>query len=426
MGKMKVGILCSLASFKENYSVASVVKNHLKLLSSKVDTVFITTDDFYDFENLPKNIELRTFPRWKCESNDFDKIRDYVKETNKDLKKCLKDISVCFIHDLLFVSGFEPANLLLKEIIPTFQTVKWYSICHSGPSKRPITVSEEDCCYIPAPNVTYVSLNFTDVRRFSEMYEIPLGSIKVMHNFIDPETTYKWHPLTSEIYNNYKLWQVDYLCVYPTRITQSKGIEKAAKLVSALKSLGKKVCLIVANTWSNNPIEKALINEIKSEVDLNSNELLFTSELVESNWVTNNKHPIELGLPYEVVQDLIRYSDLFILPSMSEACSLSMLEAAMGKTTCVLNEDVWSLQEFGGQPMTNHSSNRVIYFQFGSTTRSIVSYHPSEKEWYLDHAKILDSEQSTDKSIQFFKYVRKYHSPMYVYENFLSPMIHQR
>ena len=93
--------------------------------------------------------------------------------------------------------------------------------------------------------------------------------------------------------------------------------------------------------------------------------LIITSE--EEDPETGEK--MELGVPHEVVKNLLAYSDLFVLPSTSEACSLIMLEAGASKNLVVLNSDLPSFYDFGGQRMEPHKSFRTHWIEFGSRTR---------------------------------------------------------
>jgi hypothetical protein len=253
------------------------------------------------------------------------------------------------------------------------------------------------------------------------MYSIPENDIAVVHNFLDFNKLFKLHPLTTELVDYFNLLEADTICIYPTRITESKQIHKLIKLFEQLK-LHQKVRLIICNSWSNGETEKALIKKLQASSHLLDHELIFTSQF-ESQWCKDNKFEIELGIPKEVVIDLMRLSDLFILPSISECCSMIMLEAAASKTLTVLNSDLWSLYEFGGQKLHGNTSLNTMYLEFGSSTRPILNYLPSEEQWYQENAKAILDYQRSNQAINFFKFVRKRHNPKWIYENEILPLL---
>jgi glycosyltransferase involved in cell wall biosynthesis len=220
----------------------------------------------------------------------------------------------------------------------------------------------------------------------------------------------------------HKLLEADTICIYPTRLTEAKQIDKAIQLVEQLKVLGQDVRMIVCNSWSNGQEEIDYLNKLKSESFLTEQELLFTSTF-ESKWCKDSDIDIQLGLPKPVVQDLLRLSDLFILPSISECCSMVMLEAGANKNLMILNQDLWSLHEFGGQIMNNSTSRSAMYLEFGSRTRPIANYHPSPEEWYKNKALEIIEYQNSNQAINFFKTIRKRHNPEWVYRNQLLPCI---
>jgi hypothetical protein len=100
-----------------------------------------------------------------------------------------------------------------------------------------------------------------------------------------------------------------------------------------------------------------------------------------------------------------------------------MLEAGMTKNLIVLNRDLLTTTEFLGQELEPEYTKRGLALSFGSVTRPVMGYLPDEASWYADRAKGIMASQDRNQAIQFFKYVRKYHSPTWVYENQLMPLI---
>jgi glycosyltransferase involved in cell wall biosynthesis len=325
-------------------------------------------------------------------------------------------------HDLLFIHSFLPVNWAIRECGNLLPKLKWLHWQHSAPSPKP-----DNCeypltgCYQDMPNSIFIYLNRTDISRVANRYSIEENRIYTVHNFINFERLFNLHPVTSELVDKYDLLDADTICVYPTRLVEPKQPEKIIKLMEQLKKT-QKVRLIICNSWSNGKEEIAYKNKLQTNTSLTPEELIFTSSF-NSKWCKDNNFNIQLGVPREVVVDLMRLSDLFILPSNSECCSMIMLEAIANKNLIVLNDDLLSLHEFGGQKMNGNNSTRALYMQFGSISRPIVSYNPSEEAWYRENALALIRAQEQDQSIQFFKFVRKRHNPKWVYFNELRPLL---
>lgn len=422
--KKKIAILACLSSLDPKYSIAGVVADQLQLLSDMgEDVVFITTDDFKDQELVPKNVLIRYYKRYEGSLDEIDKItfEKYVFDTSAILKTHLSDRTVCIQHDLLFLDGFLPLNWSVRKTGEMLPKLKWLHWMHSGPSQRKELPYPWSGLYMDMPNSEFVYLNHTDIPKLAAMYKIPENKIRIVHNFLNPDKLFKFHPVTSELVRKYDLYSADTICIYPIRLDKAKQPEKIIKLFEKLKE-SQTVRLVICNSWSNAQKEQDYMQELRSASSLSDSELIFTSEF-DSEWCKSNDHAINLGVPREVVTDLMRIADLFILPSISEACSMIMLEAALNKNLMILNDDLYSLHEWGGQKMDGNTSSKAMYLSFGSITRPIANYAPSEDAWFAESAKAIELYQVTNQASNFFRATRKRHTPKWVYENQLKPLL---
>ena len=94
-----------------------------------------------------------------------------------------------------------------------------------------------------------------------------------------------------------------------------------------------------------------------------------------------------MGVSPQVVSDLFRLMNVFLFPTISENCSLILLEAMMSGSILVLNKNVTSLREFGGET--------ALYFDFNY--RSIET---ENEKYYSDLAKIIASEFENNRALQ--------------------------
>ncbi len=422
--------MAALANLEPSYSVAAVADGQIKLLKELGhEVVFVTTDDFREADKLPSDVEVRQYPRpaFPFSAEGYADFNTYVAITSKLLRQLLADCSTCITHDLLFLTDFLPINWAIRKAGAKLPSLHWLHWIHSGPSSRPQNLEYPLAgCYSGMERSELVYVNRTDVPALADMFNVPETNIRVVHNFLDPTSIYEFHPLSTELLRHIDYQSADVVAVYPTRTTPAKQVDKAVKLMGAVKANGLSPRIVVCNSYSNADGEKKQVEELSELaklLGLSESECVFTSAF-ESSWAKECGHDIQLGVPRRVVGELMQMSDVFVLPSVSEGCSLIMLEAAMAKNLVVLNDDLKSLTEFGGQKLNGPASARCLYFSFGSVSRPISQYHPSEEQWYLDHARSLISHLESDQSLEFFRHVRKRHSPRWVYLNQLGPLLH--
>jgi glycosyltransferase involved in cell wall biosynthesis len=424
----KTAIVAALRDFGPSYSVASCVMEHLEVVSRNRPTVLVVTDDFVDYQAIQhlvdnNGLEVRTFPRWHFRHDDLKSTETFVKESVDRTVECFKEVSAAIVHDLAFIEGFFPANLLLREAAKSLPKVKWLLVAHSAPTVRDPEHKAPNSRDFP--NALFVTLNRLLTKDMAAQYKVPEGKVRAWHNPVDPGRFHGWHPLTSEIYHKHRLWEYDYVCLYPTRMVPSKQPDKAIKLMAHLGDEGRcKTFTIIANSFSNGEKEKDYIDSVvKTAGSLGYQDDLLITSRMDSDWARQNKYNLELGLPHAVVKDLFRYSDVFVLPSMSEACSLIMLEASLTKNCMVLNEDLFSLYDFTGQKAGTHDTRSSAAFQFGSLKRPITQYNPSEEAWFRDHARILLEHLNQDRALVNYRRVRKEHDPNFIYWNSIEPEV---
>lgn len=420
---MKIGILGCLSSFHPSYSVATVILDQLRLLSKYHNVVFITTDDFIGNE-IPSNVEIRHYPRYKHstlpEELKITFFEPYLTICSAHLERAIYDCTHLILHDILFLHDFVPVNCALRLALENYPKIKILSWQHSCPSLNqnnllyPFTK-----CYEGLNNTTFIYLNHTDIPLVAKRYNIPENKVAIVHNFIDLERYFKLHPLTIELVNDFELLKADSICVYPSRLVAAKQPNKLIKLIEHLNKY-QDTRLIICNSWTSSP-EEEYLETLKASSSL-GNKLIFTSEY-ESKWCKDNNWKIKNGVPSEVTSDLLRISDLFILPSIAECCSLIMLEASLNKNLMVINDDLWNCKEWGGQKLNGNISRNCLYQEFGSITRPISKYDPSEEKWFENAALEIMNYQKNNQAINFFRQTRQRHNPEWVYTNQIEPLL---
>jgi glycosyltransferase involved in cell wall biosynthesis len=426
----KVAILAVLANLEPRYSVAGVTWASIRLLSRMGhEVVLVTTSDYASFRKFPPGVEVRTYDRFNGDLDEgFDRsaFDAYVRTTSQRLASALEDCPVCLTQDVVFLRSWVAVNCAMRQAAESLPAMRWLHWIHSAPSDRPEELAYPfSACFADMPRSLFICVNHTDAPALAAMYDVPVDRVRTVHNYVDPETFLCLHPLAAEFYTRYRLYEADTVCVYPTRLVKAKQIDKVVKLMSHLKRLGRSVRLFVCDSYANAEREQALARDLQEQarsLGLSEDECVVTS-LVQSRWAAQVGHKIEFGVPNQVVGELMQLADLFVLPSLSEACSMIMLEAGLTKNLTVLNRDLETTSEFLGPESEPEATDRGLTFSFGSAKRAIGGYLPDEETWYADRARMVIEAQEHDRAISFFKYVRKYHSPAWVYENQLQPLL---
>jgi len=419
----RIAILTTFGGWDEAYSPVNVVWHQLKMLVRYGYEPILFTLDIFPKDKQIEGVEIRpVLPTLKFEPyRGVAASRNVPQELEKDVAKVVpvfeehfKDLDVILCHDVIFQDSFLPYNAALHKMVMP-KNLKLYHWMHSGPSRRPAEMQEPVSFLYSLPqNSKLVYMNRYDVVRCAEMYGVyAADKVRVVHNPIDYRLQEKDDKLLNELISKFRLNDADIIAVYPLSTTRmgsgGKQIHKAIRIMAELKKLGRSVRFVIPNAHANGQHEKDEIQKVRmfaQELGLDVRfELVFTS-LLDKKW--------EQGIPHDTVVRLMRYSDIFLFPSVSENCPLILLEAALGKNLLVLNEDFTPMKDFVGP--------HALYFKFDSVTT--VTNHPmGEARYYEDVAKIIHSELANNRTFQSNREVRQKFNIDYIFKNQLEPLL---
>ncbi len=380
----KVGIFTTFYNFDAAYSLVSVVRDQLVAhVKRGYSPVLFVLESFVG--DVPEGVEVRKvvpqiilepyggtrFPEtWQ---QDVDRIVAALKEH-------ASDIDIMIAHDIIFIDTYLPYNIAFRQ---AELSCKYFHWIHSAPSPRPkLEDNIHANRYTLPPNSKLVYLNHDKVVDLAEMYGTWPRNVRVIHNSRDPRTFWGLDPFVTKLIDKHDLLSCDIISVYPlssTRMIEGKQLHVAIKIHEQLRKLGLKTKLIVPNAHANGEREKAEIAKWKSP------DVVFTSlEGIE----------YEQGVSSKIVSDLFRLSSVFIFPSISENCSLVLLEAMLAGNLLILNKDCSGLQEFGG---TN-----ALYFKMGNLDMGTRNEEVAlrNEAYFKDIALIIKSEWLLSKPLQ--------------------------
>lgn len=409
----KIGIFTTFYNFDSSYSLTSVVRDQLlMLIRAGYSPVLFVLPSFKDDDKVPAGTEIRkVVPQIILEPYkefNFPKNwKDDVKKIKEAVEKNCADITHLICHDIFFIDTYLPYNIGLRE---ANIKAKFYAWTHSAPSNRPVLEDNPHANrYTLPPRTKLVYLNHTQTIELAEMYGAWVKDVRVVPNAKDVRTFWELDPLVLKIIDKYGLLEKDIISVYPLstpRMISGKGLDKAVKLHSKLKELGYKTCLIVPNAHANAERDKQAIASLRSvalEMGLDATDLVFTS--------LEDAPKYESGISAKAVSDLFRLSNIFIFPTISENCSLVLLEAQLAGNLCVLNKNVRQLAEFGG-----HES---LYFDFDFREGELEN-----ERYYLDLAKIVGSEFENSRVLQAKRRLLTKHNLDYCFKKYLEPLFY--
>ncbi|KKK55057.1 hypothetical protein LCGC14_3078410, partial [marine sediment metagenome] len=315
--------------------------------------------------------------------------------------------------DMIFQGWFLPYCMAIHKIARESK-IKWFHWIHSVPSSRPHDLKHPHTLrYSLPPNSKLVYLNNHNLIKAAEAYGLFPKDVRIVHNPVDPRVFWNLHPLVDSLLKRYDILEADFLQVYPLstpRMVAGKGLHTLIDIFGAFKSMGKRAKLIVCNAHANDKREKQLIAETQGYAltkGLGASDVIFTS--------LEEVPTYEMGVPREVVSQLLQLSNIFIFPSISENCSLILLEAMLSKNLLILNESVQSMREFGKE--------NALYFKFGGMDEGI-QYDDKEK-FISDVARIIVSEFEQNKSLKAANNAKQHHNYDYIFRTQIEPIIHE-
>lgn len=393
--KLTIGILTTFYSYDRAYSLVSVVNDQLAMnVKHGYKTVLFVLPSFQDDHLVPEGVEIRkVVPQVILEpyraSSWPKEWRTDVMQVVDALKTHAKDIDVMIAHDLHFIDTYLPYCGAIHDICQYgLLKAKWLLWTHSAPSSRQIAEGNPHNLRFQLPKgAKLIYLNNYHTLHLAEMYGTWLSEVRVVHNSVDPRTFLNLHPLVTSLINKYDLLSADYMGIYPlssTRMVDGKQVQKAVKLMSELKKRGHNVKYIICNAHANHEREKNTIKDLQATFaswGLSPDEAIFTS--------LEDSPTYEAGVPREVISQLFQISNLFIFPTISENCSLVLLEAMMSKNLLVLNASVPQLREFG--------KDHALYMDFESKDTKIN--YADEDKYYAEWAAIVENKMKQQTAL---------------------------
>jgi len=330
---LKIAVISHSESLIDTYSISTAIRNQVLMLKRYGHTVHYFGRPFnsYDFCEVKK--VMPQFKREKMVVNEEGK-----QKMIKVFREHLPNYDIAITHDF-FIDDTITHREAIKEC---GVDIPWLHFIRSGIG-HPVDFA--------MPNARYVGLNHADLPKYARMIGVPVEQMATVYNIKDPLIFHEMELRTQEIVENLKLWEKDYIQVYPFCITRAdaKGVNHLIKLFSRLPN--SQLIFCEAN-------KKEGIREQKMELaeSLGTN-LYFTG-----------------AVPQKVVAELMQLSNIFVFPTIAETCGQVMLEAAMGKNLVVINSQVKTLSDFMPEDAMKHDFNSPDYDGLAKSLMENISH----------------------------------------------------
>jgi glycosyltransferase involved in cell wall biosynthesis len=249
--------------------------------------------------------------------------------------------AVVITHDLKFVEGYAIFAKAI-DLIGDLRGFTWYHTCHSRP-QEPAHISDErrkaerHRYSLPDGEHYVLSLSNADVERFADHFAVQQNRVAYCPNAFDYAG---WLDLSPEIISYAEKWglfDASIVQVYPLDATrlQAKGVFFVAQVFKQLHQQGAAAKLVLVLSSAGDAKVRAEISALTDE------EAVFATS--EEMPATSHK-----GLGRKQVAQLMRLANLFVFPSKSEACPLSLIEASALNQRIYLPQQDWANSIDGG------------------------------------------------------------------------------
>jgi glycosyltransferase involved in cell wall biosynthesis len=367
----RVVLMSPLTSFEPSYSLTGVILDQARMLAMdpkrKVEIWVAATACMgkfpQDLRNVA-NIQVRAcLPAVRLEDDHADDVTTEILRTTLLRELIPLGSATVITHDLLFQTAFTAYARAIHAMVnvPGF---RWFHQCHSGPSAR-IEAKEGSPVWcrnnLPAGH-KLICVSPAQQDGLAAQYGTSRDNVRVVPNARDPRGIWDLPLRVKTLIETAGLLRADVLQVYPVSATrlEDKGIDTLLRLFGAFRQNHKVECrLILALTHANAEKEKQQIAALHARAlvyGMAPADLVVTSEQFPETEAQ--------GLSGAEVQALFHMSNLFIFPTITEACSLVAMEAALAGNLLVLNSDLPSMVSqvpmFGAAPLTS----LAIYYPF--------------------------------------------------------------
>ncbi len=342
--------------------VEAVMTAHARVfLAAGYPVVFIAGEGSEDA--LPDGAEMRLIPEISTQHSEvlaIQKDLDYgrIPESFNEMRERLGDllrpllagIDVLIVHNI-FTKHFNlPLTAALFDLIEEGviqRCISWgHDFTWTSPNSRKKVFPGYpwDLLKKPHPRIKQVTISAQRQKELAGMMGIAENSISVIYNGVDLRML---HGISKEgwaLIERLDLLADDIIIILPVRVTTAKNIELAEQVVRALKASNRQPHLVI--TGPPDPHNADSMAYYQSLIAMR--EKLGVGGEVNFAFESGPDGGVPYYLSEQVVSDLMRVSDVLLLPSHREGFGMPVLEAGLIGLPVVSSDSVPAAREIGG------------------------------------------------------------------------------
>lgn len=434
----KVSIFTTFADISEAYSLNRVVQDQIRMLLAGGYSPRVIVAETFQPKGIyaDERVEIVKIPIVPVH-NEVKKDPSFdedVQQLTVALEEVLKDTDVVLTHDVVYQNAALKHNFAARKVAEKYPNLRWLHWIHSATSPvtlanlRPYFTDEYlNLVSKPFPNSYYVFFNHYSIPRVAKNFNVSEQLVKVVHHPSDPSEVLGLTPEIAELAKEKDMFSADAICIYPIRLDRGKQVEYVIKTMACLKEFNLKVRVVIVDFHSTGGDKVNYRDELKAmaiDWGLNSEDIIFTSEYKEE-WRVEVNH--------DHVMSLMRLSNVFIMPSVSESYSLVTQEAGMNKVVAVMNFDFPPFRDIFGPNAIYRKYSSNIDMLSGEDGNTNTAYGPNnispderkthEKKYHFETAGLI-AARLQNPAFQLATFLRKYRNLEYVFKHELEPLLY--
>lgn len=278
---------------------------------------------------------------------NFNNLREHLVDR---LRPVLDGVDVLIVHNV-FTKHFNLAltaalfDLIKQDVIT--RCISWgHDFTWTSPNSRGKVFPGYpwDLLRTPHPRIKQVTISEQRQKELAAMMDVSENAIAVIYNGVDLGNLLGLSAEGCELIERMNLLDADMIIVLPVRVTTAKNIELAEQVVKALKASNRRPKLVI--TGPPDPHSADSMAYYQSLITMR--ERLGVSSEVNFAYENGPDTDEPYYLSEQVVSDLLRVSDLLLLPSHREGFGMPVLEAGLVGLPVVASDQVPAAREIGG------------------------------------------------------------------------------